>query len=82
MKPYVRTHAVSQTPVLPCVQELPKNCCGSSVGEHIIGNDEVGSSILPRSTIFRKRIPDMPDISTLKADWLSGAQFIFLRRIF
>lgn len=27
-------------------------CCGSSVVEHIIGNDEVGSSILPRSTIF------------------------------
>jgi hypothetical protein len=25
-------------------------CCGSSVVEHIIGNDEVGSSILPRST--------------------------------
>lgn len=28
-------------------------CCGSSVVEHIIGNDEVGSSILPRSTISR-----------------------------
>ena len=28
-----------------------KACCGSSVVEHIIGNDEVGSSILPRSTI-------------------------------
>jgi hypothetical protein len=25
-------------------------CCGSSVVEHTIGNGEVGSSILPRST--------------------------------
>ena len=26
--------------------------CGSSVVERVIGNDEVGSSILPHSTIF------------------------------
>tara|TARA_R110002124_G_scaffold106374_3_gene258053 strand:- start:404 stop:634 length:231 start_codon:yes stop_codon:yes gene_type:complete len=27
-------------------------CCSSSVVERVIGNDEVGSSILPCSTIF------------------------------
>lgn len=30
-------------------------CCCSSVVERVIGNDEVGSSILPNSTIF---LPD------------------------
>ncbi len=29
-------------------------CCCSSVVEHIIGNDEVGSSILPSSTSLQK----------------------------
>ena len=33
------------------IWQKPPRCCGSSVVEHIIGNDEVGSSILPRSTI-------------------------------
>ena len=32
---------------------LSATCCGSSVVEHSIGNGEVGSSILPRSTISR-----------------------------
>jgi hypothetical protein len=31
---------------------LSATCCGSSVVEHSIGNGEVGSSILPRSTSF------------------------------
>ena len=30
----------------------PSKCRGSSVVERIIGNDEVGSSILPRGTSF------------------------------
>ena len=40
--------------LIACLWQKPPRCCGSSVVEHIIGNDEVGSSILPRSTIFSR----------------------------
>jgi hypothetical protein len=46
-------------------------CCGSSVVEHIIGNDEVGSSILPRSTIY----------SIISTSWILQARQIARRTL-
>jgi hypothetical protein len=52
-EPYGRTHPISQTvqweeiagekpPCVPCIGEI--HCCGSSVGEHIIGKGRVNFS--------------------------------------
>ena len=68
------TSLLAELALMEGLWQKPPRCCGSSVVEHIIGNDEVGSSILPRSTSLfppdSKSSADLADSATSRRGFI------------